>query len=144
MCLRIILDNYFRLIFGHMTADALNVNESQKSCTLLTNKGIYLTEQFTNPCCCLHCLVKISVALLFQCQIIKAVFFTCTNRTSIVIFQKIVPDVNSANFWNVPLVVGAGCQGAGCQGAGIHMLYVQPSRIDHPEVKSQQYNLVRL
>ena len=45
-----------------------------------------------------------SVALLFQCQFIKAVFLMCTNRTSIAIFQKIVPNVNSANFWNVPLV----------------------------------------
>ena len=44
-----------------------------------------------------------SVALLFQCQFIKVVFLTCTNRTSVVIFQKIVPDVNSANFWNPPL-----------------------------------------
>ena len=56
--LRITLDNYFRVIFGHMTADALKVNESQNSCMLLTNKGIYLIEQFTKPCCCLHCLVK--------------------------------------------------------------------------------------
>ena len=46
-----------------------------------------------------------SVALLFQCQFVKAVFLTCGNKTSIAIFQKIVPNVNSANFWNVPLVV---------------------------------------
>ena len=39
------------------------------------------------------------VALLFQCQFIKVVFLRCTNRTGIVIFQKIVPNVNSANFW---------------------------------------------
>ena len=32
MSLRIILDNYFILIFGHMTADALKVNESQDRC----------------------------------------------------------------------------------------------------------------
>ena len=44
-----------------------------------------------------------SVALLFQCQFVKAVFLTCGNKTSIAIFQKIVPNVNSANFWNVPL-----------------------------------------
>ena len=37
VCLRIILDNYFRLIFGHMTADAKKVNESRNSCILLTN-----------------------------------------------------------------------------------------------------------
>ena len=45
-----------------------------------------------------------SVALLFQCQFIKAVFLTCTNKTSIALFQKIAPNVNSANFWNVPIV----------------------------------------
>ena len=45
-----------------------------------------------------------SVALLFQCQFVKTVFLMCTNKTSVEIFQKIVPNVNSANFWNVPLV----------------------------------------
>ena len=39
-----------------------------------------------------------SVTLLFQCQFIKAVFLTYTNRTSTAIFQKIVPNVNSANY----------------------------------------------
>ena len=41
-----------------MTADALKVNESPNSCSLLTNKGIYLIEQFINQCYCLHWLVK--------------------------------------------------------------------------------------
>ena len=67
VCLRIILDNYFKLRFGLIAAFAEKVNESQNSCILLTNKGIYLTEQFTNPHCCFVFLSETAVALLFQC-----------------------------------------------------------------------------
>ena len=75
VCLRIILDNYFRLIFGHMTADALKVNESQNSCMLLTNKGIYLIKQCTNPGCCLYCLVKNQLLYSFNVNLSKPYFW---------------------------------------------------------------------